>query len=53
MLHIGLPHINVMTKFDEMKQFKDRLAFNVDFYTDVLDLNYLLEKLDDDPFTTK
>ncbi|XP_015187630.1 PREDICTED: GPN-loop GTPase 2 [Polistes dominula] len=53
MLQIGLPHVNIMTKFDEMKKFKDQLAFNIDFYTEVLDLNYLLEKLDEDPFTTK
>lgn len=53
MLQIGLPHVNVMTKFDEMKKFKDCLAFNIDFYTEVLDLNYLLEQLDEDPFTAK
>ena len=28
-------------------------AFNLDFYTDVLDLNYLLEHIKDDPFTQK
>lgn len=53
MLQIGLPHVNVMTKFDEVKKFSDCLAFNIDFYTEVLDLNYLLEKLDKDPFTAK
>ncbi|XP_032672657.1 GPN-loop GTPase 2 [Odontomachus brunneus] len=53
MLQIGLPHVNVMTKFDEVKKFSDCLAFNIDFYTEVLDLNYLLEKLDEDPFTAK
>lgn len=53
MLQLGLPHVNIMTKFDEMKKFSDRLAFNIDFYTEVLDLNYLLEKLDEDPFTAK
>ncbi|XP_025159590.1 GPN-loop GTPase 2 isoform X2 [Harpegnathos saltator] len=53
MLQLGLPHINVMTKFDEMTKFSNCLAFNVDFYTEVLDLNYLLEKLDEDPSTSK
>lgn len=53
MLQLGLPHVNIMTKFDEMKKFSDRLAFNIDFYTEVLDLTYLLEKLDEDPFTAK
>ncbi|XP_011868633.1 PREDICTED: GPN-loop GTPase 2 isoform X2 [Vollenhovia emeryi] len=49
----GLPHVNIMTKFDEMKKFSDRLAFNTDFYTEVLDLKYLLEQLDENPFTAK
>ncbi|XP_011640657.1 GPN-loop GTPase 2 isoform X3 [Pogonomyrmex barbatus] len=53
MLQIGLPHVNVMTKFDEMKKFNDCLAFNIDFYTEVLDLKYLLEQLDENPFTAK
>ncbi|KYN18518.1 GPN-loop GTPase 2 [Trachymyrmex cornetzi] len=53
MLQIGLPHVNIMTKFDEMKKFSDQLAFNIDFYTEVLDLNYLLEQLDENPFTAK
>lgn len=53
MLKLGLPHINVMTKFDEMKKFKHCLDFNIDFYTEVLDLKYLLDKLDENPFTSK
>lgn len=53
MLNLGLPHVNVMTKLDELKRFSDKLDFNLDFYTDVLDLKYLLEKLDEDPLTAK
>ncbi|XP_015111956.1 GPN-loop GTPase 2 isoform X2 [Diachasma alloeum] len=53
MLQLGLPHVNIMTKLDQMKKFRDRLAFNIDFYTEVLDLNYLLDKLDEDPMTAK
>ncbi|XP_011333271.1 GPN-loop GTPase 2 [Ooceraea biroi] len=53
MLRIGLPHVNVMTKFDEMKKYSEHLPFNIDFYTEVLDLKYLLEQLDDDPFTAR
>ncbi|XP_029155046.1 GPN-loop GTPase 2-like [Nylanderia fulva] len=53
MLQVGLPHVNIMTKFDEVKKFKDCLAFNIDFYTEVLDLNYLLEQLDEDVFIGK
>lgn len=48
MLQLGLPHVNVMTKLDEVKRFKDKLDFNIDFYTQVLDLNYLLERLNED-----
>ncbi|CAK9826296.1 GPN-loop GTPase 2 [Anthophora retusa] len=53
MLKLGLPHINIMTKFDEMKKFSHCLDFNIDFYTEVLDLKYLLDKLDEDSFTSK
>ncbi|OAD46960.1 GPN-loop GTPase 2 [Eufriesea mexicana] len=53
MLKLGIPHVNVMTKFDEMKKFSHCLDFNIDFYTEVLDLKYLLDKLDEDPFTAK
>ncbi|XP_058805359.1 GPN-loop GTPase 2-like [Phymastichus coffea] len=48
MLQLGLPHVNVMTKLDDMKRFKDKLDFNIDFYTDVLNLDYLLERLNED-----
>ncbi|XP_012256565.2 GPN-loop GTPase 2 [Athalia rosae] len=53
MLHLALPHVNVLTKIDEMKKFSDRLDFNFEFYTEVLDLQYLLEKLNENPFTAK
>lgn len=29
------------------------LAFNLDFYAEVLDLNYLLDHIKDDPFSQK
>jgi hypothetical protein len=53
MLQVHLPHVNVMTKFDEMKKYSDQLPFNLDFYTEVLDLDYLLHELDDTPFTAR
>ncbi|XP_026671482.1 GPN-loop GTPase 2 isoform X2 [Ceratina calcarata] len=53
MLKLSQPHVNVMTKFDEVKKFSHRLDFNIDFYTEVLDLGYLLDKLDTDSFTSK
>lgn len=46
MLQMGLPHVNVLSKADLFKQYETKLAFNLDFYTEVLDLKYLLESLD-------
>lgn len=49
MLQMGLPHVNVLSKADLLKQFEAKLAFNIDYYTDVLDLKYLLESVDNSP----
>lgn len=43
MLQMGLPHVNVLSKADLLKEYESKLAFNVEYYTEVLDLNYLLE----------
>ncbi|KAI9459390.1 hypothetical protein F5148DRAFT_1287154 [Russula earlei] len=40
MLHLELPHVNVLSKIDLLSQYGD-LDFNLDFYTDVQDLSYL------------
>lgn len=40
-----LPHLNVMTKIDNLRNYGN-LPFNLDFYTEVQDLNYLLPHLD-------
>lgn len=53
MLQIALPHINVLSKADLLKKNSSKLDFGLDFYTDVLDLNYLLEMLDDGPLTKR
>lgn len=53
MLRIGLPHVNILTKVDLLRKHSDKLQFGLDFYTDVLDLNYLLDALDNDSFTSK
>lgn len=47
MLHISTPHINILSKVDLMEKY-GKLPFNLDFYTDVLDLEYLLEFLESD-----
>ncbi|KAJ7829408.1 hypothetical protein B0H14DRAFT_3110417 [Mycena olivaceomarginata] len=40
MLHLELPHVNVLSKIDLIAQYGD-LDFNLDFYTEVQDLSYL------------
>ncbi|XP_025899180.1 GPN-loop GTPase 2 [Nothoprocta perdicaria] len=49
MLHVELPHVNVLSKMDLIEQY-GKLAFNLDYYTEVLDLSYLVEHLASDPF---
>jgi hypothetical protein len=44
MLQMDLPHLNVMTKIDNLRNYGN-LPFNLDFYTEVQDLNYLLPHL--------
>ncbi|KAK7009701.1 GPN-loop GTPase 2 [Biomphalaria glabrata] len=52
MLQLSLPHVNVLSKADLIEK-QGKLAFNPDFYTDVLDLQYLLDMLQDDPLLQK
>ncbi|XP_072357080.1 GPN-loop GTPase 2 [Scyliorhinus torazame] len=49
MLQVELPHVNILSKIDLIEQF-GKLAFNLDYYTEVLDLSYLLDHLAKDPF---
>lgn len=49
MLQLELPHINVLSKIDLLPNY-GKLDFNLEFYTSVLDLHYLQEILDQDPF---
>jgi hypothetical protein len=49
MLQMGLPHINVLSKADQIKQHQSKLLFNLDFYTEVLDLTFLVDALDSKP----
>uniref|UniRef100_K1QV28 GPN-loop GTPase 2 n=1 Tax=Magallana gigas TaxID=29159 RepID=K1QV28_MAGGI len=44
---LELPHVNVLSKCDLIEKF-GKLSFNLDFYTDVLDLGYLLDELEGD-----
>ncbi|KAF8253112.1 hypothetical protein K440DRAFT_650218 [Wilcoxina mikolae CBS 423.85] len=52
MLQLDLPHINVLSKIDILRDYGP-LAFNLDFYTEVQDLGYLLPLLDQDERTKK
>lgn len=52
MLHLELPHVNVLSKIDLIENY-GKLAFNLDFYTDVQDLSYLQQHLDQDPRSAK
>ncbi|KAL6710241.1 hypothetical protein ACN47E_009187 [Coniothyrium glycines] len=44
MLQMDLPHLNVLTKIDNLRNYPD-LPFNLDFYTEVQDLQFLLPHL--------
>ncbi|KAI5780897.1 hypothetical protein EDC01DRAFT_667621 [Geopyxis carbonaria] len=52
MLQLDLPHVNVLSKIDLLHTYGP-LPFNLDFYTDVQDLSYLLPLLSDDPRTAR
>lgn len=45
MLQMDLPHINVLTKIDKISSY-DALPFNLDYYTEVQDLNFLMPSLE-------
>ncbi|KIN00478.1 hypothetical protein OIDMADRAFT_180712 [Oidiodendron maius Zn] len=47
MLQMDLPHLNVLTKIDKLSEYGP-LPFNLDFYTNVQDLSYLLPHLQDE-----
>lgn len=44
MLQMDLPHLNVLTKIDKISSYGP-LPFNLDYYTEVQDLSYLLPHL--------
>ncbi|KAI0161004.1 hypothetical protein GGR52DRAFT_576415 [Hypoxylon sp. FL1284] len=47
MLQMDLPHINILTKIDKVASY-DPLPFNLDYYTDVQDLSYLLSDMEEE-----
>merc|ERR1719464_1225132 len=52
MLQVELPHVNLLSKVDLVEKY-GKLQFNLDYYTDVLDLEFILDTLPDDNFTKK
>ena len=54
MLHLALPHVNILSKIDLIERYGS-LEQNIDFYTEVLDLSYLLtnQKLNKNQFRPK
>lgn len=53
MLHLPYPIVNVLTKIDNLKSVGGAdLPFNLDFYTEVQDLNYLLPALNEEQNAT-
>lgn len=53
MLQLEFPHINVLSKADLLRENKEKLQFNLEFYTEVLDLSFLIDALDKNPFFAK
>ena len=45
MLQMDLPHLNVLTKIDKLSSYGP-LPFNLDYYTEVQDLSYLLPAME-------
>jgi hypothetical protein len=45
MTQLELPHVNVLSKMDLVESYGP-LEFGLDFYTDVMDLKYLLPRMD-------
>ncbi|KAI9301659.1 GPN-loop GTPase [Cunninghamella echinulata] len=52
MVQLELPHVNILSKIDLIESY-GKLRFNLQYYTDVMDLSYLLESLNEDAFGSK
>ncbi|KAK4688226.1 GPN-loop GTPase, partial [Tremellales sp. Uapishka_1] len=52
MLQLEMPHVNVLSKMDLLSTYGE-LPFNLDYYTEVQDLSYLLETLNAEPRAAK
>ncbi|KAG2483316.1 hypothetical protein HYH03_017817 [Edaphochlamys debaryana] len=52
MLHLELPHINVLSKMDLVRQY-GKLDFNLEYYTEVQDLGFLVAAMGGKPFSNR
>lgn len=52
MLHLELPHVNLLSKIDLIEQY-GKLQFKLDFYTQVQDLSYLVQAMGQDAFSKR
>lgn len=49
MIRLELPHVNVLSKVDLIEDYGN-LDFNLEFYTDVQNLSYLMDHFKDEKF---
>lgn len=52
MMHMELPHVNILSKMDLAEQ-NGKFSFNLEYYTEVLDLSKLLESIPESPFNKR
>lgn len=52
MLHLELPHVNVLSKVDLVESY-GLLPFNLDFYTEATDLSHLVDAMGSDRFSQR
>lgn len=52
MMHLELPHINVLSKVDLAEKY-GQLHMGLHYYTDVMDLSFLVDVLSEDPVLRK
>lgn len=52
MLNLELPHVNLLSKVDLVSKY-GQVKFGLNYYCEVLDLNYLMDQLIDDPLLAK
>lgn len=52
MLHLELPHVNLLSKVDLISKY-GQVKFGLNYFCEVLDLNYLVDQLVDDPLLAK